>query len=47
MGGWKDIKTMQIYVRKAGVDIAGAMDGLDLHDPINNIAKIHSISETN
>lgn len=33
-GGWKDLKTMQIYVRKAGVDIRGATDKLDLHNPI-------------
>ena len=32
MGGWKDLKTMQIYVRKAGVDIAGATDCLDFHN---------------
>ena len=31
MGGWKDLKTMQIYVRKAGVDTRGATDCLDLH----------------
>ena len=31
-GGWKDLKTMQIYIRKAGVDIAGITDNLDLHD---------------
>ena len=31
MGGWKDLKTMQIYVRKAGVEIKGATDCLDLH----------------
>ena len=28
IGGWKDIKTMQIYVRLAGVDERGATDGL-------------------
>jgi integrase len=33
MGGWKDMKTMMIYIRKAGVDIKGASDVLDLHDP--------------
>ena len=33
MGGWKDLKTMQIYVRKAGVDIKGASDCLALHNP--------------
>ena len=32
MGGWKDLKTMQIYVRKAGVELKGATDCLDLHD---------------
>jgi len=32
-GGWRDIKTLMIYVRKAGVDIRGMSDCLDLHDP--------------
>jgi integrase len=31
MGGWKDLKTMQKYIRKAGVDIVGITDGLNLH----------------
>lgn len=30
IGGWKDIKTMQIYLRLAGVDERGATDGLRL-----------------
>ena len=34
MGGWKDLKTMQFYIRKAGVDISGISDGLSLHNPI-------------
>ncbi len=33
MGGWKDMKTMMIYVRTAGVDIKGMTDCLDLHNP--------------
>jgi integrase len=33
MGGWKDMKTMMIYTRKAGVDIRGATDCLNLHNP--------------
>jgi hypothetical protein len=33
MGGWKDLKTMQFYIRKAGVDISGISDGLNLHNP--------------
>lgn len=34
MGGWKDIETMMIYARKAGVDIKGITDclnGLHIH----------------
>lgn len=34
MGGWKDMKTMMIYMRKAGIDIKGAtsvLDGLQTH----------------
>ena len=33
MGGWKDLKTMQLYIRKAGVDVQGVIDKLDLHNP--------------
>lgn len=33
MGGWKDLKTLQYYVRKAGVDTAGISDKLCLHNP--------------
>lgn len=29
MGGWKDMKTMMIYMRKAGIDIRGATNCLD------------------
>ena len=30
IGGWRDIKTFQIYVRLAGVDVKGATDVLDV-----------------
>ena len=30
IGGWKDFKTFQIYIRMAGVDIAGATDRLSI-----------------
>jgi integrase len=40
MGGWKDMKTMMIYVRTAGVDIKGMTDCLDLHDPSSMPAKV-------
>ncbi len=33
MGGWKDLKTMQFYIRKAGVDTSGISDKLSLHNP--------------
>lgn len=40
MGGWKDYKTMVIYLRKAGVDIQGATDVLRLHDSTQEIGKL-------
>ncbi|MFN7904012.1 MAG: hypothetical protein ACK5P5_02410 [Pseudobdellovibrionaceae bacterium] len=29
MGGWKDMDTMMIYIRKAGIDIKNSTDVLD------------------
>lgn len=34
VGGWKDIETMMIYVRLAGIDVAGATGGLDFEQPV-------------
>jgi hypothetical protein len=34
MGGWKDMDTMMIYMRKAGIDIKNStsvLDGLQTH----------------
>ncbi len=31
-GGWKSMKTMQIYIRTAGIDVDGMMDNFSLHD---------------
>jgi len=28
--GWKDLKTMQRYIRLAGIEVKGATDGLKL-----------------
>lgn len=44
MGGWRDLKTMQRYIRKAGVDISGISDGLNLHNPSDdsNIIKFNA-----
>lgn len=40
MGGWKDLKTMMIYIRKAGINIRGITDTLSLHDPSKNEGQI-------
>ena len=41
MGGWKDMETMMIYMRKAGLDIRGATDCLSgLHTHGTQEAKI-------
>lgn len=39
-GGWNSLKTMMIYVRKAGVDIKGMTDNFDLHNPFSEQAKV-------
>lgn len=44
VGGWKSLKTMQIYIRKSGVDIQGMMDGFELHNPYRENAKVLSLS---
>lgn len=43
MGGWKDLKTMMIYIRKAGISIQGITDNLDLHDPAVENARVLSL----
>ncbi len=40
MGGWKDYKTMMIYIRKAGIDIRGGTDVLKLHDATEKRAEV-------
>lgn len=45
MGGWKDMDTMMIYMRKAGIDIKDAtacLDDMQTHG--NNVAKVISMS---
>ena len=34
MGGWKDLKTTQFYIRKAGVETWGISAKLSLHYPL-------------
>jgi integrase len=33
MGGWKELKTLMVYLRKAGISIRGITDHLNLHNP--------------
>jgi integrase len=40
IGGWKDYKTMVIYLRKAGVDIRGATEVLNLHDSTQVLGQV-------
>lgn len=45
MGGWKDLKTMAIYIRKAGVDLKGITDKLNLHDTANKNGVVLSFTK--
>ncbi|MEN9722593.1 MAG: hypothetical protein RJB38_579 [Pseudomonadota bacterium] len=38
--GWKDLKTMQRYIRLAGIEIEGATDGLKLIQPREAVAEV-------
>ena len=40
MGGWKDYKTVMIYLRKAGVETQGATDLLTLHNVSHTGAQV-------
>lgn len=44
MGGWKDMKTMMIYMRKAGISIRGITDGLRFHHTERNDAEVVQLS---
>lgn len=44
MGGWKDMKTMMKYTRKAGVDIRGTLKTLSLHEPSRTSGKVLKLS---
>ena len=37
IGGWQDLKTFQIYVRLAGVEVKGATDALKVFSPLADI----------
>ena len=40
MGGWTNLKTMGIYIRKAGITIKGITDKLELHDPLKEAGQV-------
>ena len=40
IAGWKDLKTMQGYIRLAGVEVAGATDGLSVLPPEELVANV-------
>lgn len=40
MGGWNDLKTMMVYMRKAGINIRGITDCLKLHNPSTEPAQV-------
>lgn len=47
MGGWKDMDTMLIYMRKAGIDIKGStqvLDGMQTHGvPAGSVVELRSL----
>jgi integrase len=47
MGGWKDYKTMMIYIRKAGIDVRGGTDVLKLHDPEEQFGQVLKLADRN
>lgn len=44
MGGWKDLKTMMIYIRKAGIDTRGALDCLAFNKENVSNAKVIALN---
>lgn len=40
MGGWSEMKTMMIYMRKAGLDVEGKCDVLDFHNPSERTGEV-------
>lgn len=44
IGGWKDLKTMERYVRLSGIETEGALDELELHNSSRTFAEILDFS---
>lgn len=47
IGGWRDIKTFQIYVRFAGIEVKGATDVLDVMPQVDSITSGKVLSMSN
>lgn len=45
LGGWKDIKTMMIYLRKAGIDTRGTLGDFCIHDPAPKTGEVLSFRQ--
>ncbi len=43
IGGWKDLETMQIYIRRAGLDVRGATDALPKIKPEEAMGTVISL----
>jgi len=41
--GWKDLETMQIYIRLAGIEVQGVTDGLKLLPENEIMGKVFSL----
>lgn len=44
MCGWRDLKTMMIYMRKAGINIKGMTDELSFHDAIEKSGEVFNFN---
>ena len=45
MGGWSDIKTMMIYIRKAGIDVKGGTNSIQVHSISKPAGQIVNLSQ--
>jgi len=43
MGGWKSLSRLQISVRKAGLNVKGITDNLNIHDPCTKTADVYEL----
>ena len=43
MGGWKELKTLMVYLRKAGISIRGITNCLNLHDHTQQAGRLYEL----